>query len=325
MDTRALQECLSFLRILVAEDFEPLRRYYCATLRQWSQHAIVSEAVDGIESVEKARELQPGLVLLDIRMPRLNGFEAAEQIRRVAPQAKILFISQDSSAEMVQEGFRLGADGYVQKLHLHRDLIPAIEAIFAGKQFVSSGLEFKEDARTYRQHKVAFYSDDATLVEGIAPYIGDSLRAGRAAVVLMTNPHRESLAQYLQEKAGIDVPAAIKEGTYTSLDAAAMLSSIMVEGLPDAVSFQRSLSALIHTAAKAANQSGVVILGECVGLLCEAGSVSAAIQIEQAGNDLLKTHNIEIRCAYPLESFCNERGDHALRTICAQHTSAHFQ
>jgi CheY-like chemotaxis protein len=325
MDNRALQRCLSFLRILVAEDYEPMRRYICIALRQWSQHAMVSEAVDGLESVEKARELQPGLVLLDIGMRRLNGFEAARQIRSVVPNAKLLFVSQESSADMLREAFRLGADGYVHKLNAQRDLVPAIEAILAGKQFVSSGLEYGERARIYPKHKVQFYSDDATLLEGAGPFIRDGLRAGKAAVALMTHPHRESLSHYLHEQGEIDLPGAIDDGTYVSQDVADMTSAIMAEGCPDRAGFLHGLSGLINTAAKAANRSGVVIFGECVGLLCAAGNVDAAIQLEEAGNELLETHDVEIMCAYPLESFRDESGDHDLRSVCSKHTSVHFR
>jgi CheY-like chemotaxis protein len=325
MDSRTLHRYLSFLRILVAEDSEPFRRLICTALRRWSQHAIVSEAADGLESVEKARELQPGLVLLDIGLPGLNGFQAAKQIRYVLPHAKLLFVSQEPSVEMVREAFRLGADGYVHKPQVQRDLVPAIGAILAGKQFVSSRLGYGEGARAYPQHRVQFYLDDANLLEGVAPFVGDSLRGGKAVIVLMTNLHRESLSQYLQEQAEIDVPRAIDEGTYVSLDAAAMLSAIMIEGLPDRAGFLHGLSELISTAEKAANRSGVVIFGEGVGLLCAAENMNTAIQIEEAGNDLLKTHDVEIMCAYPLESFRGEGGDHDLRSICAQHTSVHFR
>jgi DNA-binding NarL/FixJ family response regulator len=93
--------------ILVVEDFEPLRQLICNVLRNWSQHAIVDETADGLESVERARELQPDLVLIDIGLPRLNGLEAARQIRRIVPDAKLLFVSQEFSVEIVREAFRL--------------------------------------------------------------------------------------------------------------------------------------------------------------------------------------------------------------------------
>jgi DNA-binding NarL/FixJ family response regulator len=97
-----------------------------------------------LESLERARELQPGLVLIDIGLPRLNGLEAAKQIRRIVPDARLLFVSEESSVEIVREAFRLGADGYVHKSDVCLDLVPAVEAVLVGKQFVSGGLGYGE-------------------------------------------------------------------------------------------------------------------------------------------------------------------------------------
>jgi DNA-binding NarL/FixJ family response regulator len=130
--------------ILVVEDFEPLRQLICNLLRNWSQHAIVDETGDGLESVERARELQPDLVLIDIGLPKLNGIEAAKQIRFIAHNSKIVFVSQECSIEIVREAIRLGAHGYVHKADVYRDLVPAVEAVLAGKQFVSCGLPHGE-------------------------------------------------------------------------------------------------------------------------------------------------------------------------------------
>jgi DNA-binding NarL/FixJ family response regulator len=129
------------ISILVVEDFEPFRRLICVALRNWSQHAIIVESADGLESLEKARELQPSLVLIDIGLPRLNGIEVAKQIRRMVSDARLLFVSTESSVEIVHEAFRVGADGYVHKPYVHRDLVPAIETVLAGKKFLSSALK----------------------------------------------------------------------------------------------------------------------------------------------------------------------------------------
>jgi DNA-binding NarL/FixJ family response regulator len=101
---------------------------------------IVGEARDGLEAVEKAEELQPDLILLDVGLPKLNGIEAARRIRTVSPESKILFVSQESSADMVQEALRLGALGYVVKTQAGLDLLAAVEAVCQGGRFVSAGL-----------------------------------------------------------------------------------------------------------------------------------------------------------------------------------------
>ena len=98
------------------------------------------EAVDGLEAVAKAKELQPDLVLLDIAMPKLSGIEAAARIRLVAPQSKVLFVSQNTDSDIAQLALSDGARGYVLKSRIYHELVPAIEAVLQGKRFVSPGL-----------------------------------------------------------------------------------------------------------------------------------------------------------------------------------------
>ena len=83
--------------------------------------------------MQKAEELQPGLVVLDIGLPGLNGIKAARQIREVLPESKILFVTQESSAEVMQECFRLRALRYVIKQHAAHELLPALEAVGQGR------------------------------------------------------------------------------------------------------------------------------------------------------------------------------------------------
>jgi DNA-binding NarL/FixJ family response regulator len=126
------------IRVLVVEDFEPFRRFVCSTLEKKSELQVVCEVSDGLEAVQKAEELQPDLILLDIGLPTLNGIEAARQIRELAPEAKIIFLSQESSADVVQEALSLGALGYVVKIHAGSELLAAVEAVLLEKQFVGS-------------------------------------------------------------------------------------------------------------------------------------------------------------------------------------------
>jgi DNA-binding NarL/FixJ family response regulator len=88
-----------------------------------------------MEAVDKAEELQPDLILLDIGLPTLNGIEAARRIRKLAPESKILFVSQESPADIVQEALSLGALGYVVKAHAKCELIPAVKTVLQGRRF----------------------------------------------------------------------------------------------------------------------------------------------------------------------------------------------
>jgi DNA-binding NarL/FixJ family response regulator len=128
------------VRVLVVDDYEPFRRFACTTLCKRQDLQVIGEAADGLEAVRKAEELKPDLIVLDIGLPTLNGIEVARRICKLCPECKILFMSQESSAEVAQEAFSVGALGYVVKAHAGRELLAAVEAVCQGKQFVSKGL-----------------------------------------------------------------------------------------------------------------------------------------------------------------------------------------
>jgi chemotaxis response regulator CheB len=113
---------MSLVRVLVVEDFVGFRRVISSIIGKRRDLQIIGEVSDGLEAVRKAEELQPDLILLDIELPMLNGIEAARQIRRLAPKSKILFLSQESSADVVQEALSFGALGYVVKAHAGRPI-----------------------------------------------------------------------------------------------------------------------------------------------------------------------------------------------------------
>jgi DNA-binding NarL/FixJ family response regulator len=171
-------------RVLVVEDHEPFRRFVCSTLEKRPQLQIVCEASDGLDAVRKAEELHPDLILLDVGLPSLNGIEAARRIRKLSHKFKILFVSQESSADLVQAAVATGARGYVLKTDAGTDLLEAVDVVLQGGQFVSrsfSGHDFigASDARASQEsqtngtfaplhqnmeiahrHDAGFYSDD---------------------------------------------------------------------------------------------------------------------------------------------------------------------
>jgi len=129
---------LSTVRILVVEDFEKFRHFVVEMLGKRPELQVVGEASDGLEALQKAAELRPDLILLDIGLPSLNGIEVARQMRSLVPESKIIFLTQESSSDVVQEVLGLGARGYVNKNMVLADLFAAVESVLLGITFVSN-------------------------------------------------------------------------------------------------------------------------------------------------------------------------------------------
>ena len=114
-----------------------VRRAVCALLSGDPILNVVCEAADGEQAVQKAEELQPDLVLMDISLPGISGIEAARRIRRVSPKSSIIFLSQHDSLQMVKDAMNVGGHGYVAKIDAGQELLKAITLVREGKQFVS--------------------------------------------------------------------------------------------------------------------------------------------------------------------------------------------
>jgi DNA-binding NarL/FixJ family response regulator len=318
------------IRILIADDYKDWRRQVRLLFQARPEWQVIAEAADGSEVIQKAEELKPDLIVLDIGLPKLNGIEVAHRIREVSPSTKIVFLSQNSDLYFVRTALGTGALAYVHKTAAQSELLLAVDAVLGGKRFVSSrlkGYEFTESSaeKAPHRHEVLFYSDDTVLLDRLARLIAGALKAGDAAVVIATKAHRESLVQRLKAEA-VDIDDALHRGTYISLDAADTLSMIIVNDLPDPVRFFEGIGGFIEAAARAAKseEPRVVVFGEAVALLQAEGKADAAIRFEQLGNDLLKTHKVDILCAYPSTNFEGKEDHHVFQSICAEHSASIF-
>lgn len=117
-------------RVLIIDDYEPWRQFVRSALQKKTELEVVGESSDGLQAIQQAQELRPDLILLDLGLPTLDGIEAARRLRKLLPLSRIVFVSQESSPDIVQEALSTGAQGYVVKQSA-RDLLQAVTAALA--------------------------------------------------------------------------------------------------------------------------------------------------------------------------------------------------
>lgn len=132
---------VSVITILLIEDFKPWHEKVSSLLQPNPALQLVCTATDGKEGVEKARQLHPDVVLMDIALPGIDGIASAREIRRVSPLSKIVFLTENRSRSVMERALTAGACGYVLKSNALRQLLPAVEAVLSGQQYIGPDLD----------------------------------------------------------------------------------------------------------------------------------------------------------------------------------------
>jgi DNA-binding NarL/FixJ family response regulator len=207
------------VRVLVVDDYLPWRQFVSRTLLAQPNWQVIGQVSDGLEAVQKAQDMQPDLIVLDIGLPTINGIEAARRMRTAAPESKILFLSENNSVEIAEEAFRAGAAGYVVKSTAARELLPALDAVLQGDRFFGPGLaernlvRLRDGISARRSHQIEFYKGDSSFVDGFA------------TTMVASESHLASIQQRLRSY-GVDVDAAVERNSYIPLQFTDSLSAV---------------------------------------------------------------------------------------------------
>ena len=312
----------SIHRVLVVEDHEPFREVVRSLLAHRSDVQIVGEAADGVDALRQAEAHRPDIVLLDIGLPMLSGMDVADRLRETVPNARVMFVTNESSVEVMESAFRRGARGYVYKPRALRDVVPVFDAIVRGGRFVGGGLEriARGDSLAVHRHQLLFWSSDAVLIDVFTRFVTGALGDGKAVVVTLTEMHQQSLERSLIAS-GADLDGAISQGLYVSSVISEVCATVMVNGRPDPARLRSASEALVVAAGeRAASRSGrVAWAGECSAAFWAMGHLDAAMQMEALGDELAQRYQMDVLCAFPLTT--RDESQRAVHDLCAEHTS----
>ena len=128
------------IQILVVDDFLPWQQFVQGMLESESDLKIIASATNGLEAVQKAVDLRPAIILMDVDLPKVNGFEATRQIRMRSPASQILFLSERRGRDLIEAAFQAGGCGYILKSDAYSDLLTGIRAILHGQKYISHSL-----------------------------------------------------------------------------------------------------------------------------------------------------------------------------------------
>ncbi len=168
-------------------------------------------------------------------------------------------------------------------------------------------------------HIVQFYEDEGFLYDNVAQFVGAGLSAGEPTIIMATDAHRRAFSQRLKLN-GFDVERLVGSGSLILLDARETLARFMVNGMPDWYRFLAVVGGIIEKSLQAHPSGRARAYGEMVDLLWKDGNKQGALRLEEMWNDLGKTHQFSLLCAYVMGNFYSSADADQFREVCRTHT-----
>ncbi|MGB8988834.1 MAG: response regulator [Candidatus Sulfotelmatobacter sp.] len=303
---------MSSIKVLIVDDRAQFRRMVRSLIDSQPKYRICGEAGDGIEAIEKVRQLHPHLVLMDINMPRMDGLEATRIIRRENPDCHVVIVTQNDAAVAREQARSVDANGFVTKFDLIRDLLPEMGRVVMGNN--RSGGEKKNVAvdgepwrgllsgAAPRDHIVQLYQDEQFLNRAVCRFAAAAIANGEGIILVPTIAHWDAFRPRLESE-GVDVNAAEKRGQLTIVDADNLLPTFMRDGMPDSPVFMGLAANVVSQARGDGRYPKVRWWGEMVNILWERGDVAASMNLEDLFDQLANEQDIAIFCSFLMDNF----------------------
>lgn len=142
-------------RVLIVDDHAFIRRGVQSILQSFPEWELCGEAANGNDAIQLADELKPDVILMDVTMPGLNGIEATRIIHNTHPGMKIVLLTLHESPEILRNGFRAGASGYLLKADTEQELMKALRIVVANGSYISPRIDEDTVARVINELRVA--------------------------------------------------------------------------------------------------------------------------------------------------------------------------
>jgi DNA-binding NarL/FixJ family response regulator len=278
---------------------------------------VVGESTAGEDALEVSSRLDPDIVVLDITMPGLNGFETARELERRGSRARPMFLTMHDSQEFVVEGFRSGGWGYVVKTRVHEDLVRAIYRVMAGQLFVPSLESLAQITDERCEHAAQFYADDVAFIEGISTLTDTVLRRGDVVTLVAREVIRQGVAEQLCAR-GWNAVASGTQGRYQASDSDDALASVMSGSCVDGDRVERVVEGLEQMRVAHGSERRMTLVGEISVPLFESGNVEAGLALERHWNAFTQDLPFLTVCCYPAAYFDAQRA-HVYPQVCAEH------
>ena len=303
--------------VVLADDDRGILKAISRTLE--ADFDLLAAVADGREAVDAVSRLDPDVAVLDISMPGLDGFQAAEELRRSGSRARTVFLTMHHEDDFVAKALRNGAKGYVLKTLAWSELNAAVRDALAGRWRLPSLTPLV--MADMDVHAVQFHGDDGCWLDGLASAAAGALLRGDTVATVLAESTRAGLTQRMEQR-GWNLPDLGKQGRYLVYDAEKALELVLRSGRPDVDSLARMVAGLERSRAESAGgpNSHLTVIGEIAGAACRQGNPEAGLQLERLWNEL--THSLRFLTICPFSSRgCGEFGPEFVASLCAQHAS----
>jgi DNA-binding NarL/FixJ family response regulator len=302
-------------KVLLVDDDASILKAISRTLA--GDFDVVAAVPDGTQALHRATHLDPDLVVLDVSMPGLNGFQTAAELKRLGSRAPVVFLTMHQEDEFVAQAVRSGAMGYVLKTSAWSNLSPALGHALAGRQclpFLTPLVMTNVDA-----HAVQFHADDSVWLDRVADVLSRALHRGDIVATVLLESNRDILALRMDER-GWNPGDLEARGRYLVFDAEEAATQIMRDGRVHADAIAELVVTLerARTACPGGPRSHVTLVGEIAAVLCRRGNAAAALELESMWDEQTRSLPILTICAYPAGCL-----DHHPTPGLVSHISAH--